>query len=43
MGEEKTRPISLGLCAKRARLADVGRDFVIKNVVLDEGARMKIL
>jgi hypothetical protein len=43
MGEEKTRPISLGLRAKRARAANVGRDFVIKNVVLDEGSRMKIL
>jgi hypothetical protein len=42
MGEEKKRPISLGFRAKRTA-ANVGRDFVIKTVVSDEGTRMKIL
>jgi hypothetical protein len=51
MGEEKKRPIWLGCRAKRRQnlkdgysdAANVVRDFVIKNVALDEGARMKIL
>jgi len=45
MGEEKKRPIWLGCRAKRRRnledeysdAANAGRDFVIKNVALDEG------
>jgi hypothetical protein len=45
MGEEKKRPIWLGCRAKRRQnlkdgysdAANVGRDFVIKNVALDEG------
>jgi hypothetical protein len=51
MGEEKKRPIWLGCRAKRrqnpkdgdSNAASVGRDFVIKNVALDEGTRMKVL
>jgi hypothetical protein len=51
MGEEKKRPIWFGCRAKRRRnlkdgysdAANAVRDFVIKNVALDEGTRMKIL
>jgi len=51
MGEEKKRPIWLGCRAKRRQnpkdgdsdATSVGRDFVIKNVALDEGTRMKLL
>jgi hypothetical protein len=51
MGEEKKRPIWLGCRAKRGQnlkdgyfdAANAGRDFVIKNVALDEGARIKVL
>jgi hypothetical protein len=51
MDEEKKRPIWLGCGARRRQnlkdgysdAANAVRDFVIKNVALDEGTRMKIL
>jgi hypothetical protein len=43
VGEEKKRPNLARLLRKADRAANVGRDFVIKNVALDEGTRMKAL